>query len=309
MPQSNLKFSNLAFSFNSYPVSAPRFHLLHEMRYIYDRPVRLSPQRLHLRPAAPIDRVLDYQLRISPTPQQLYALEDVYGNPESRAIFTEPVEELLVQVTLTAELRPRNPFAFLVEPYAATLPFAYPPELASLLQPYCLFRDPLFPQPPWAAWGGEGPPPLSQVGTPPKTVDFLVALNQQLAQSVIYEVRTEAGVQPGAVTLERGRGSCRDTAWVLVEQLRRYGLAARFVSGYLIQHEEAASVELHAWAEAYLPGAGWVGFDTTSGLLTAEGHLRLAAAPEPEATMPLIGGSEAAEVQLEYGIAIERLAD
>ena len=269
------------------------------MRYAYDRPVRLSPQRLHLRPAAPVDHIVDYRLHLSPTPQQQYVLEDVYGNPETRLLFTDPVAELTLRVELTAVLHPRNPFGFTVEPYAATLPFAYPPETAAALQPYRLLTEAL----PFSAQLA-GP----QVETSPRrTVDFLVALNQQVAELIAYEVRTEAGVQPCALTLERRRGSCRDSAWLMVQLLRQRGLAARFVSGYLIQQEAEGAAELHAWAEAYVPGAGWVGLDTTSGLLTAEGHIRLAGAPGAAATMPLIGTSEAVEARLEHRVAIKQV--
>lgn len=277
---------------------APRFQLTHEMRYAYDRPVRLSPQRLHLRPAAPVDHIVDYHLQVSPAPQSRYALEDAYGNPETRLLFTEPVTELTIRVELTAVLHPRNPFAFTVEPYAATLPLHYPAELATLLYPYRLLTDP----PSSTFLAG------TQVNTSSSTTDTLVALNQEVAERVRYEVRDEAGVQPCAVTLDRCRGSCRDSAWLMVQLLRQRGLAARFVSGYLIQQEAEGAAELHAWAEAYVPGAGWIGLDTTSGLLTAEGHLRLAAAPDPAGTMPLIGSSEAAGTELTHHIAITRPA-
>lgn len=245
--------------------------LRHITRHSYGGPVNLGPHLVRLYPGDP---VISYELRVSPG-HVLHWQEDPLGNRLARLVFQEPAEELSVEVHLVVDLQPVNPFDFLLDNQALTFPFEYPQDLRQQLAPYL--------DPPsradrlrcWLGAGGEQ-----------ETVPFVLGVAQKIQEEVRYQVREEAGVMEPEQTLEAGVGSCRDTAWLMVSIMRALGVAARFVSGYLIEQDRA---ELHAWAEVYLPGAGWVGVDTTSALLTTEGHLKLAATARPEAAAPISG--------------------
>jgi transglutaminase-like putative cysteine protease len=287
--------------------------LHHASRYSYDRPVHLGPQVVRLRPAPHCrTRIPNYALTVQPARHFVNWQQDPFGNWLARLVFPEQTTEFSITVDLNAELEAVNPFDFFVEPYAEKWPFVLPPELQEDVAPFLALET-------------AGPRLRALINSirrePHNTVDFLVTLNQRVQTMIRYITRLEQGVLTPEETLAAGIGSCRDSAWLLVQLLRHIGLPARFVSGYLIQLKpegkallDAGGVaqygaELHAWTEVYLPGAGWIGLDPTSGLLCAEGHLPLAAAPHFRSVAPVTGSVEPCEVSLSYDMNVKRIAE
>jgi uncharacterized protein (DUF2126 family) len=288
-----------------------RIALNHRTSYRYDRLVSLSPQIIRLRPA-PHARtpVLGYSLKVRPQDHFENWQQDPHGNFLARCVFPEKVRELSIEVDLIAEMTVINPFDFFVEPSAEEWPFEYDPWLAKDLRPFLECEQP---QPKLNAW-------LRSVDrTKRNTVDFAVELNQRLQQEIKYLIRLEPGVQTCEETLVSLSGSCRDSAWLLVQILRNLGIAARFASGYLIQlvpdvksldgpsGTDRDFTDLHAWCEMYLPGAGWVGLDPTSGLLTGEGHIPLACTPDPTSAAPITGGVDDCETEFGVTMSVTRI--
>ncbi len=285
--------------------------LTHRTHYRYDRPVVLSPQIVRLRPAPHArTHILSYALKIEPEGYFLNWQQDPHGNYLARVVFPEQVKEFKVEVDLVAEMAVHNPFDFFVEPYADKFPFEYEPGLKAELAPYLSPEEP----------GPHLKKFLAGVDrTPKNTVSFLVELNLQLRGVVDYVIRLEPGVQTPEETLALRKGSCRDSAWLLVQILRNLGLAARFVSGYLIQltadiksldgpsGTDRDFTDLHAWTEVFLPGAGWIGFDPTSGLLAGEGHIPLAATPSPGSAAPITGGVSESKAEFSYQMEVRRI--
>ncbi|HEX9138929.1 MAG TPA: transglutaminase family protein [Steroidobacteraceae bacterium] len=285
--------------------------LNHVSEYDYDRDVGLGPQLVRLRPAPHCrTRVLAYSLKVTPAQHFVNWQQDPQANFMARLVFPERTRKLRVEVDLVAEMAVLNPFDFFLAPHAEMAPFAYEQAEVAELGPYLRCEAPTDR---FVAYLREIP--LARV----RTNDFLVAINRRLAADIKYLIRMEPGVQTPEQTLRLGSGSCRDSAWLLVQLLRHLGLAARFVSGYLIQLvsdvpplEGPAGptrdfTDLHAWCEVYLPGAGWIGLDPTSGLLAGEGHIPLACTPEPSAAAPISGAVEKCEVKFAHTMSVRRL--
>jgi uncharacterized protein (DUF2126 family)/transglutaminase-like putative cysteine protease len=292
-----------------------RIALNHKTHYRFDRPVRLSPHEIRLKPAPHCRTpILAYSLAIAPAQHYLNWQQDPYGNFLARATFPEKTNELEIVVDLIAELTVVNPFDFFVESYAASYPFRYPEALAKELAPFLeteaagpLLRD-------WLV-GASADLNREEIST----VEALVTLNQRVQREIEYVARIEPGLQSCEHTLDSKRGSCRDSAWLLVQILRNLNLAARFASGYLIQlrpdmkvldgrqEPDQDSADLHAWAEVYIPGAGWIGLDPTSGLMAAEGHIPLACNAHPQSAAPVTGSTEVCESRFEFATTVTRL--
>ncbi|MFQ6394712.1 DUF2126 domain-containing protein [Nocardia sp. KC 131] len=293
--------------------------LEHRTTYTFDRLVEIHPHVVRLRPAPHSRTTIDaYSMRVRPADHFCNWQQDAFGNFLARLVFPNQARELSITVGLIADLEVINPFDFFVEDYAEHFPFGYGAELVADLEPYLRPVD--------ESGHGSGPGPLvrdwARAHVPsdlPRTIDFLVAINQALRQVVGYTIRMEPGVQSPDHTLRLGIGSCRDSAWLLVSILRELGMAARFVSGYLVQLAQdvpaldgpsgplADFTDLHAWTEVYLPGAGWVGLDPTSGLFAGEGHIPLAATPHPTSSAAITGATGPTEATMDFANTVRRV--
>jgi len=292
-----------------------RVALNHQTSYRFDRAVSLWPHEIRLRPAAHSRTpILSYSLNVEPAGHFLNWQQDPFGNWVARLVFPEKAEALKINVDLVADMTVINPFDFFMEDFAEKYPFEYPDELKRELGPY-LETDAVAPL--FADWLKRTRAEL--LGKPLRTIDMLVGINQRVQGDVGYIVRLEAGVQTPEQTLELRRGSCRDSAWLLVQALRNLGLAARFASGYLIQLKADVKAldgpsgtdhdftDLHAWTEVYIPGAGWIGLDPTSGLLAGEGHIPLACTAMPSSAAPVIGVTEVCETHFDFAMHVSRI--
>jgi len=288
-----------------------RVGLHHKTTYKFDRPISLGPHQIRLRPA-PHTRtpVHKYSIKVEPDDHYINWQQDPFGNFVGRYVFDKKTRELVIEVDMVIDMVTINPFDFFVEASAENYPFTYDKQLHKELTPYfeCSESGPLLLE------------RVKAVSTETTRIeDFLVELNMQLSQQIAYGIRMEPGVQTCEETLALGKGSCRDTAWLLVQLLRHIGLAARFVSGYLIQltadvksldgpsGPEEDFTDLHAWAEVFIPGAGWIGLDPTSGLFAGEGHVPLACTPDPVSAAPVTGATDKCEVEFEYENTVTRL--
>ncbi|MGB5465934.1 MAG: transglutaminase family protein [Sedimenticolaceae bacterium] len=288
-----------------------RVALHHRTEYLFDRSVALSPHQIRLRPA-PHTRtpVHEYSLKVEPAEHFLNWQQDPFGNFVARYVFPEKTRKMVIDVGLVVEMVTINPFDFFVEEYANQFPFSYPKQLHKELKPYFEVTES---GPRLCDW-------LASVSREPmQIVDFLVALNQRLQSEIGYVIRMEPGVQTCEETLGLTRGSCRDSAWLLVQILRHLGLAARFVSGYLVQltsDQESLDgpsgptedfTDLHAWAEVFVPGAGWIGLDPTSGLFAGEGHIPLACTPDYVSAAAVSGAVDPSEVEFKFVNQVTRI--
>ncbi|MFK7791092.1 MAG: DUF2126 domain-containing protein [Devosiaceae bacterium] len=285
--------------------------LTHTTRYSYDCPVTLGPQLIRLRPAPHTrSRIPSYTLTVKPQDHFINWQQDPHGNWAARIVFPEPVREFSIEVDLLADMAIINPFDFFIEPESEELPVVYTDRQRIDLAAYMGVES----------QGELFDSFLQDIDvTPQNTTIFLVNLNHKLSQHIDYIIRMEPGVQTPEETLAKRRGSCRDSAWLLTHVLRHLGFAARFTSGYLIQlkPDEVALdgpagtdhdfTDLHAWTEVYIPGAGWIGLDPTSGLLCGESHIPLAGTPHYESAAPIEGVASAANVEFFFDMKVGRV--
>ncbi len=290
-----------------------RVAINHRTSYKFDRPVNLSPHTVRLRPA-PHSRtpIHSYSLKIKPQDHFINWQQDAFGNYLARLVFPQKCTEFEVDVEVIADMTTINPFDFFVEDYAENFPFEYTEQLGNELLPYLEAQE----------WGPKFDRFLAEFDCKVRTInDFLVDINQYVEGAIEYLVRLEPGIQTPEETLQKAKGSCRDSAWLLVQILRHLGLAARFASGYLVQLKPdeksldgpsgAAEdfTDLHAWCEVFLPGAGWVGLDPTSGLFASEGHIPLACTPNPVSAAPIVGATDKCEVEFDFSNTVTRVLE
>ncbi len=289
--------------------------LHHRTHYAFDHPVGLSPHEVRLRPAAHCRTPIEsYSFKVKPAKHFLNWQQDPYGNWVARLVFPEKARELEIVVDLVADMTVINPFDFFVDASAEQFPFVYTNENARELSPYLE----LVPETPrFMEWIRRARARF--LGQPISTINFLVGVNAMAREDVNYLIRMEPGIQTPEQTLIAGQGSCRDSAWLLVQVLRYFGVAARFASGYLIQlaadvkplegpaGPERDFTDLHAWCEAYIPGAGWIGLDATSGLMAGEGHIPLACTALPGSAAPVSGATEIAKTTLDFKMSVTRI--
>src|SRR5471032_1455128 len=285
--------------------------LRHVTRYRYDRQITLGAQTIRLRPAPHTRaKVVAYSLKIEPAEQFLNWQQDPQSNWLARVVFPEKTDHFTVSVDLMVEMDVINPFDFFLEPEADKFPFKYSAELKAELEPYLATR----------AGGPAFQRYLAAIPREEKqTTNFIFDLNASISREIAYTIRMEPGIQTPEETLTKKSGSCRDSAWLLVQMLRHLGLAARFASGYLIQlRPDVKSLDgpsgtdidftdLHAWTEVYLPGGGWIGLDPTSCLFAGEGHIPLACTPDPASAAPISGGVDECETEFSFEMTVTRI--
>lgn len=283
----------------------------HHTVYHFDKRVAIQPHILRLRPAPHCRMPIhSYSLKVSPENHFINWQQDPFSNYLARLVFPEKTRKLSIDVEVIVDMTVVNPFDFFLEESVDHFPFKYDKQLKKDLAPYLQITE-------------KGPllmELLRQVDRSKQpTINFLVAMNQIVQQRVAYLIRMLPGVQTCEETLQIGSGSCRDSAWLLVQMFRHLGLAARFVSGYLVQLKadqkaldgpsgpEEDFTDLHAWAEVYIPGAGWLGMDATSGLFAGEGHIPLACTPDPQSASPITGSTEPCKVEFEFSNTVKRI--
>lgn len=283
----------------------------HHTAYRFDKRVEILPHVIRLRPAPHCRMpIQSYSLKVSPENHFINWQQDPFSNYLARIVFPEKSRELIIDVEVIVDMTVVNPFDFFLEESVHEFPFKYDKQLKKDLAPYLQINE-------------KGPALLKLLAQVDKkkqpTINFLVAINQVVQQQVSYLIRMEPGVQSCEETLLLKSGSCRDSAWLLVQLLRHLGLAARFVSGYLVQLKadqkaldgpsgtEVDFTDLHAWTEVFIPGAGWLGLDPTSGLFAGEGHIPLACTPDPQSASPITGSTGPCNVSFEFSNTVTRI--
>ncbi len=283
-----------------------KIRIQHRTTYRYAQPVRLGPHRVMVRPREGHDLHIESSILTIRPANAVHWLRDVNGNSIALVDFTERADELMIYSELVLQHYDSDPLDFRVEPYAVQYPFVYDPWT---LPELTAFTHIVFPADAERVrqWLGQ----FWEPGNLVETVSLLKRLNRFIRETFTYTRRDEFGVQRPAVTLDRNSGSCRDFATLFIEACRSWGLAARFVSGYMLcEGSESGRGSTHAWAEVYLPGAGWKGFDPTSGTVAGSQHVAVAVSRHPEAATPIAGsfiGVPSAFLGIEVEVKLEQL--
>jgi transglutaminase-like putative cysteine protease len=285
----------------------------HVTTYRYRKPVRFGEHRMMLRPRDSYDqRLIEVSLDVNPEPESLHWVHDVFGNCVAIARFSGAAEELRFDSTIRLDHSPTNALDFELEDYARIYPFTYPadesPDLLRLVERLYLDPDRVVDR--WARQF------LRDEG-PTATLDLLGTMTRAISNRFKYLRREEPGTQDPVATLQMGTGSCRDFALLMMEALRSLGLATRFVSGYLyVPAKDGGRIgggATHAWLEVYLPGAGWMEFDPTNGIIGNRDLIRVAVVRDPRQAVPLSGTwtgdpSDLIGMDVEVGVTSDGIA-
>lgn len=286
-------------------------HIIHSTIYRYEKAVRFGVHQLRIRPFEDHEKeILDFSLKIEPAHKIRWAY-DQFQNAVGYLEVTKASQTLAITSELHVKLRNENPFDFILEPYCTEIPFHYTPQEQIDLNP---FLQPLYPNERKTVL--EWVQPFLNTHGKAKTIDFLIAINRAIPRLMTYQARHESGTQSPSQTIRHRRGACRDFAVLLMELCRHLGIAARFVSGYLVNvrdekdsSQNFAAGAMHAWTQVYLPGAGWKDFDPTCGILTSNEHLRVAVGRTPEQTTPILGsylGKEKVDLGFEVDVKVRK---
>jgi transglutaminase-like putative cysteine protease len=270
----------------------------HTTTYTYSQPVFLEPHILRLRPRCDgTQRLLDFELKIEPQPAGWSDSSDSEGNAATHVWFVGATQLFTITSSFTLRTLRSNPFDFImIDPAVEHVPLTYASEVAPSLAPYCV--------------RSEGDTSVAQFArtiadeAEGKTLSFLTMLSRHTPEFCEHTVREEGDPQPAQVTLAQRKGSCRDLAVLFIEACRALGIAARFVSGYR-EGSEAQKTRLHAWAEVYLPGGGWRGYDPTSGLAVADRHVAVATGRTPLLAAPVTGSFRGTGASLDMQVDIQ----
>lgn len=279
------------------------FDITHRTTYAYADAVKLTPHVLRLRPRADAHQTLQaFEQIVTPKPQGSARAIDVDGNTIDKLWFDAATDRLKIETRSYVETHLTNPFHFLLEPWAVSLPIDYPTSLRSQLQPYLQhqgFEDAITPQLARDLWSeARG-----------NTVSFVSLACQLIYRECDYILRETGDPFPAGLTWQQKRGSCRDFVVVLAEICRAANLAARFVSGYQAGDPDTTEHHLHAWAEVYLPGAGWRGYDPTLGLAVSDRHIALASSAYPRYAAPVEGSvrGQSQPAQMDYAVSVREV--
>lgn len=281
-----------------------KINATHSTTYRYDFPVFLEPHIFRLRPRMnSAQQLLAFDIQIAPTPAGTTECLDQDGNLALNAWFNAPTRELNVTSRFTVQMLRENPFDYVLVGESLNLPLWYREPLCTALTPY---RNDLH-----VAESVKQHAKSVAASAQWNTLSFLVALSQQIHQTCRQEIRPSGPPWPSDRTLSLQQGSCRDLAVLFCDACRVMGIAARFVSGYECSSANRQDSYMHAWAEVYLPGIGWRGYDPSRGLAVSNGHVAVAAGFDPDLAAPVAGwysGGSRSQMEASLNLQLDHAA-